>query len=177
MLNLKINGSTRPGPRARGTIERDLPDIPRTLDLVGPSGFVKAVMGPMTKALNPLISKLARRRHSRMAAQIHHVGRSSGRPYITPVAGRVHGDVVLIPLTFGSRSDWSRNVRAAGGCTIRFEGKDYHAAQPVFLTVEQAKPLVRAAFSAFERASFRMLGIRQVMRLQVMPAGGPGRPE
>jgi hypothetical protein len=38
----------------------------------------------------------------------------------------VHGDVILIALTFGNQSDWSRNVRAAGGCTIWINGPDYH---------------------------------------------------
>lgn len=104
-----------------------------------------------------------------MAAQIHHVGRRSGRHYVTPASARVAGELVLIPLTFGSRSDWSRNVRAAGGCSIRFEGRDYRAAQPVVLSMAEARPLLRSAFSAFERASFRMIGIRQVMRLQVAP--------
>jgi hypothetical protein len=51
-------------------------------------------------------------------------------------------------LTFGSQSGWSRNVEAAGGCSIRIDGKDYEATRP-------------------ERASYRLLGIRQFMLLQV----------
>ena len=55
--------------------------------------------------LNPLILKLAGRRHFRMAAQIRHVGRRSGRAYTTPVSGRRSGDIVLLALTFGNQSD------------------------------------------------------------------------
>jgi hypothetical protein len=54
---------------------------------------VKLVMRPMTKMLNPLVRTLAGRRHFRMAAQIRHVGRRSGRPYMTPVGARLSGDV------------------------------------------------------------------------------------
>jgi hypothetical protein len=49
------------------------------LEPVGPSPIVKIVMRPMTKMLNPMIIKLAGRRHFSMAARIRHVGRRSGR--------------------------------------------------------------------------------------------------
>jgi deazaflavin-dependent oxidoreductase (nitroreductase family) len=136
----------------------------------GPSPVVKVVLRPMTKVLNPLILRLAGRRHFRMAAKIRHVGRVSGRTYTTPVSARRSGDMVLIALTFGSQSDWSRNVRAAGGCSIRIRGEDYDVTHPQLLTRQEARPLVAAAFSPMERAGFRLLGIRQLMRLDVVPA-------
>ena len=127
-------------------------------------------MRPMTKMLNPLIVKLAGRRHFRMAAQIRHVGRRSGRTYTTPVTARRSGDMVVIALTFGNQSDWSRNVRSAGGGSIRIEGEDYDVTQPQVMSREEARPLVQAAFSPTERAGFRMLGIKQVMVLRVASA-------
>jgi deazaflavin-dependent oxidoreductase (nitroreductase family) len=141
------------------------------LDPVAPSLLVKVVMRPMTTVLNPLIRRLAGRRHFRMAAQIRHVGRRSGRSYMTPAGARLAGEMIVIPLTFGNQSDWSRNVRAAAGCSIRLQGRDYDATQPAFLDRQEAEPLVKAAFSPLERAGFRMLGIRQFMRLQAAPAG------
>src|SRR5204862_7872584 len=86
---------------------------------VPPSLVVRVAMRPMTKVLNPLMGKLAGRRHIRMAAEIRHVGRTSRRAYVTSVGAHVSGDVAVIPLTFGNQSDWSKNVRAAGGCSIR----------------------------------------------------------
>jgi deazaflavin-dependent oxidoreductase (nitroreductase family) len=142
-----------------------------TPEPVGPSPVVKIVMRPMTKMLNPLIIKLAGRRHFGMAAQIRHTGRRSGRTYTTPVSARRSGDIVVIALTFGNQSDWSRNVRSAGGGTIRIEGEDYNITKPQIMSRQEAKPLVEAAFSPMERAGFRMLGIKQVMILRVASAG------
>ena len=141
---------------------------------VPPSLFVRIVMRPMTRALNPPMRKLAGRRHVRMAAEIRHVGRRSGRSYVTPAGARVSGDVAVIPLTFGNQSDWSKNVRAAGGCSIRVNGQEYTAGAPEFLDRGDAAPLLAAAFSPVERAGFRLLGIKQFLRLQVVPAGQAG---
>ncbi len=134
--------------------------------VVRPSRLVAVVMAPLTKVLNPVMLKLAGRRHVRMAAQIRHVGRRSGRPYVTPAGARLAGDTFVIPLTFGNSSDWSRNVRAAGGCTIRLDGADYRAVQPELAGRDEAAPLLRAAFGPVERAMFRMLGIRQYLLLR-----------
>jgi deazaflavin-dependent oxidoreductase (nitroreductase family) len=142
---------------------------PRPAKPVPPSRFVKIVMGPMTKALNPLIVKLAGRPHFHMAAQLTHSGRRSGRTYVTPVGARRAGDMVLIPLTFGNQSDWSRNVLAAGQCSLRLEGVNYHGTAPTLLSLQEADPHTRAVFSRLERASMRMLGIRQFLRLSVTP--------
>ena len=53
----------------------------------------------------------------------------------------MHGDVIVIALTFGNQSDWSRNVRAAGGRSIRVNGRDYHATNPQFISREDAGDL------------------------------------
>jgi len=135
------------------------------LQPLGPSRFVHIVMGPMTKVLNPMIRRLAGRRHFRMAGNLRHVGRRSGRQYVTPVGTRLSGDMIVIPLTFGNQSDWSKNVRAAGGGSIRYNGREYAATQPQILGMQDARAVIRSAFSPMERASFGMLGIRQVMTL------------
>jgi deazaflavin-dependent oxidoreductase (nitroreductase family) len=122
----------------------------------------------MTKVLNPLTVKLAGRRHFPMAAQVQHVGRRSGKLYLTPASAHVHGDAILIALTFGNQSDWARNVRAAGGCTVRINGRSYRATNPRFVRRAEAGPLLKAAFSPVQRAGMRMLGVRQFLRLDVV---------
>jgi len=137
---------------------------------VPPSPFVRVVMRPMTKKLNPVIGKFAGGKHFHMAAEIRHVGRRSGKVYVTPVSARLLGDVALVPLTFGNESDWVRNVRAVGGCALRIGGVDYIATDPDFLNRAEAEPLTRSAFSRSQRMMFRVLGIKQFMRLQLSSA-------
>ena len=133
--------------------------------VVRPSRFVRVVIGPMTKVLNPVMLKLAGRRHAMIAAQVRHVGRKSGRRYVTPVGAGLAGGTIVIPLTFGNQSDWSRNVRAAGGGSIRLNGVDYQVSQPELADWAQAAPFVRAAFNPVMQAGFRMLGIKQFLLL------------
>lgn len=63
--------------------------------------------------VNPLLRKLAPRMPS--AAVVVHVGRRTGRQYRTPVLALRTGNSFAIPLPYGNRTDWSRNLRAAGG--------------------------------------------------------------
>jgi deazaflavin-dependent oxidoreductase (nitroreductase family) len=139
---------------------------------VAPAAIVRTLVRPLTKILNPLMVRLAGRRFFPMA-QIHHAGRRSGKAYVTPTSAHLRGDVLLIALTFGNQSDWSRNVRSAGGGTIRIKGEDYDVTQPQVTSRQEAKPLVQAAFSPMERAGLRILGIKQVMILQAVPAEHP----
>jgi deazaflavin-dependent oxidoreductase (nitroreductase family) len=133
----------------------------------GPSVIVKLVVSPLSKILNPAVTKLAGRRFFATVAAIHHAGRRSGKSYVTPVGARVTGDVAIIPLTFGNQSDWVGNVRAAGNCWIRVSGKDHQAARPQILNWADTQSLVRAGFNPLERMTFRALGIKQFMRLDI----------
>jgi len=137
---------------------------------VGPSPLVKIVVRPMTRVLNPLMVKITGRRPLSMAAQVRHVGRRSGREYVTPVGAKVSGDVAVIPLTFGNQSDWAKNVLAAGGCGLKVSGRDHQATDPRFLDRSAAGPLVASVFSPLQRGGFRLLGIKQYLRLRVAPA-------
>ena len=137
---------------------------------VRPSIVVRLVMAPVTKVLNPLIRRVAGRRHFFMAGLVHHVGRHSGMGFVTPVGARHRPGTIVIPLTFGNGSDWCRNVLAAGRCVIRTDGADYDAASPVLLNRDRARAEIRTAFSPFERMAFRLLGIRQFMVLAATPA-------
>ncbi len=139
---------------------------------VAPSLFVRLLMRPMTKVFNPLVRKMAGRSHMKMAALVLHRGRTSGRRYATPASARLHGDEFLVPLTFGSESDWSRNLRAAGGGRIRWQGREYEVADPEIWLAKDIRPLFRDTFGAPTRAAFRLIGIRSVMRLKVTGRAG-----
>ena len=143
---------------AQASADRDAAPAP-----VAPATIVRMLVRPLTKILNPLMVRLAGRRFFPMA-QVHHVGRRSGKAHVTPTSAHSRGGVLLIGLTFGNQSDWSRNVRAAGGCTVRLSGHAYRATRPELVTWADDRALIASAFNPVLRAGFRLLGIRQFMR-------------
>lgn len=54
---------------------------------------------------------------------VHHRGRRSGREYRTPVNVFPVPGGVVIALIYGPRTDWVRNVVAAGGCGLETRGR------------------------------------------------------
>jgi hypothetical protein len=65
-------------------------------------------------------------------------------------------------MPWGDTTDWYRNVRAAGGCRIRWKGRDYDVTDPVVLDAD--KPL--SAFSGPTRAGMMRFGIKKVMQVR-----------
>ena len=63
-------------------------------------------------------------------AAIVHSGRTSGREYRTPVNAFPCGDAFLIPLNYGSNSDWVRNVLHHGKATLSYRGGEIEVFRP-----------------------------------------------
>jgi deazaflavin-dependent oxidoreductase (nitroreductase family) len=103
----------------------------------------------------------------RLYGVVYHRGRKSGRPYATPVVVRPTADGFVIPLALGEGADWFQNLRAAGGCVIRWNGVDYTVVDPVVLDRASARP----AFSPFERVGAQLLGIERFVRVRHAAAG------
>jgi deazaflavin-dependent oxidoreductase (nitroreductase family) len=59
-----------------------------------------------------------------------HTGRKSGRSFRTPVNIFATDDGYAVALTYGPRSDWVRNVLAAGGCDVIMRGRTVHLTEP-----------------------------------------------
>jgi deazaflavin-dependent oxidoreductase (nitroreductase family) len=78
--------------------------------------------------VNPLLVRLAPWVPS--AAVVVHTGRRSGREYRTPVTAVRAGPSFAIPLPYGNRTDWSLNVRAAGGGKLIRAGQEYRIVNP-----------------------------------------------
>ena len=143
---------------------------------VAPSGLVRTVVPSMVRGLNPLIRKAASKRSTSMPALLSHSGRRSGKQYTTPVGGHVRGSDCLVPRTFGSESDWSRNIRAGSG-KIRWKGRDFEVWAPEAHRADDIKPLVNELFSGPARLGFNMLGIESFLFERGLPvsdmAAGP----
>ena len=78
-----------------------------------------------THVFNPLAMPVARLGVIPLWGVVRHRGRKSGRMFATPIAVAATGDAFVIPLPWGERTDWCRNIVAAGGGTIRYRGSDY----------------------------------------------------
>lgn len=90
------------------------------------------------KQFNRVAVRLAGRRILPLWGRLRHRGRKSGREYAIPVAVIPTGTTFVIALPWGRETDWVRNVRAAGGCTIRWKGVDYDCTDPAFVGQEVA---------------------------------------
>jgi deazaflavin-dependent oxidoreductase (nitroreductase family) len=69
---------------------------------------------------------------------VRHVGRTSGRTYRNPVSAYPLGDGFVIPVLYGTQSQWVRNVMAAGRFTLRTKGRDYLLERPEIIPPAQA---------------------------------------
>ena len=63
-------------------------------------------------------------------AIVSHLGRRTGRTYRTPVNLFRDGDRYVVALTYGTDSEWVRNVIAAGGCTLQTRRKTFDVGEP-----------------------------------------------
>lgn len=80
-------------------------------------------------------------------AMIEHHGRSSGRAHRTPVWMFHRGGRYVVALTYGSDSDWVKNVVAAGGCRIRRLGRVHPLNSPRLVRARSGRGLVPAPVS------------------------------
>jgi deazaflavin-dependent oxidoreductase (nitroreductase family) len=111
---------------------------------------------------NVLIIKLAGTRWMPLYGVITHRGRRSGRVFHTPVVVRAVADGFVIPMPWGDGTDWYRNVRAEGGCLIRWKDRDYRMVDPQILDIAHAS----GAFSRFQQRLMPRLGINQALHLR-----------
>ena len=82
---------------------------------------------------------------------VRHMGRTSGRAYQNPVSAYPLGDGFVIPVLYGTQSQWVRNVMAAGRFTLRTRGRDYPLERPELIPPAQAL----AAYPALLRRIMR----------------------
>lgn len=95
---------------------------------------------------------------------VHH-GRRSGRVYQTPVNVFTAGDGYVIALTYGTGSDWVKNVLAAGGCELRTRGHVIATTSPRVFHDE-----TRRDIRPLERQALRVLGVTDFLSLTTAPA-------
>jgi deazaflavin-dependent oxidoreductase (nitroreductase family) len=71
-----------------------------------------------------------------------HVGRTSGREYLTPLEPTpIDGGYLFVPV-YGVESDWVRNVLAAGSARLRTGGTEVVVTNPRLIDAEAAFALL-----------------------------------
>jgi deazaflavin-dependent oxidoreductase (nitroreductase family) len=95
-------------------------------------------------------------------AVITHRGRRSGKVFRTPVVVRAVNGGFVVPMPWGETTDWCRNIRAAGGCTVRWKGRDFQMSNPEVMDA----PAVSAAFSPWQAQGMRRFNIQQCLLLR-----------
>jgi deazaflavin-dependent oxidoreductase (nitroreductase family) len=123
-----------------------------------------------SRAMKPLALRSAGTRGA-YASVIHHVGRTTGRTYETPVGAVDTGDGFVIALPYGPNTDWLKNVLARGSATIVHEAITYDVDRP------QVVPLAEVShhFSPQDQRAHRMFGVDQCLRVRRVGQDQPPR--
>jgi deazaflavin-dependent oxidoreductase (nitroreductase family) len=105
------------------------------------------------------------------ASVIHHIGRTSGRRYSTPVGAVPIDDGFVIALPYGRAADWLKNVLASGSATIVHDGNTVAVDRPEVVALSS----VDDRFSRGDRRAHRVFGVAQCLRVRRRAAHPPDR--
>ena len=70
-------------------------------------------------------------------AALHHRGRTSGKAYRIPLNAFPCDDGFVFALTYGSGSDWVKNVLAAGEAELEYAGERLMLTEPRLVTRDE----------------------------------------
>lgn len=93
-------------------------------------------------------------------ALIEHVGRRSGIVRRTPIHPMATADGFRIIIPIGERSEWARNVLAAGHCRLVLGDRLLELDEPVLETPAEVPGLSHLVSALFEWLGFRYLRLR-----------------
>jgi len=118
------------------------------------TAFVNSVVNPVL-----LRHGLAGRGRSEIA-MLEHVGRRSGVKRLTPVHPEATqaGFRIVVPL--GMRSEWARNVIAAGHCRVHLHDQVFNLDEPAMVEAGEAKDLPLPLRRLMAALGFKYLNLR-----------------
>ena len=119
------------------------------------------------RRMKPLVLRSAGSAGSPTAV-VHHVGRTSGRAYETPVVATPSAGGFVVALPYGEKTDWLQNVLAAGSATIVLDGTTHDVVAPRVVAMDA----VGGAFAAKEQRMHQRF--RVVQALEVSSAARTG---
>lgn len=133
---------------------------PRNAIRLGPRA--RRLIRAAARMVNPLVLRIAGRRHMPIVGVVHHRGRKTGRSYATPLGVRpAPGGGFVMPLTFSEASQWYQNILAAGWCVITYQGADHTVTRSAVVDRATAGP----AYPRYERLALRLIGVDEFLWL------------
>ena len=118
-----------------------LPDMNTTSTDLSPGRPRRS--GPMrqlVRLVGPIATPIAGTRVFPLWGILRHTGRTSGKPYATPIVALPTPDGFIIPLPFGDATQWAKNLFAASGGSIRHAGREHRIAEPKIIDSVAAAP-------------------------------------
>lgn len=95
---------------------------------------------------------------------VQHRGRRSGRPYRTPINVFRVSDGYVAALTYGTDTDWVKNVLAAGGCELEVRRRRVRLTDPRVVHDETRHDMPLGV-----RQLLAVLGVTDFLYLTVAP--------
>lgn len=95
--------------------------------------FNKRITNPAARAITPWLPNLG---------TLEHVGRNSGKRYLTPLLVFATQDGYAILVGYGPQTDWLKNVLAGGPTVLRKRGRAVALVNPRVVSKDDAAPLV-----------------------------------
>jgi deazaflavin-dependent oxidoreductase (nitroreductase family) len=126
---------------------------------VGP--VVDAVRRMNRSVTNPRVMRTAGTAATQTSV-IEHVGHRSGRAYETPVDIVDTATGMLIALPYGTRTDWLRNVLAAGSATVVTGGERVEVDRPAIVATADVVDVIPGR----TLRTLRLFGVSQCLRLE-----------
>ncbi|MCV7075950.1 nitroreductase family deazaflavin-dependent oxidoreductase [Mycobacterium szulgai] len=130
---------------------KDHPNNAPGIPMVFPPWFEKF----QVKYINPVLKPIAR--YLPGTATIEHRGRKSGKPYKTIVTTYRRGNTLAIALGHG-KTDWVKNVMAAGEADVHFTRRQVHITNTRILPAASNGPEV-AELPFMARAQLRRMAV------------------
>ncbi len=124
----------------------------------------------VSRAMKPMMLRTAGNEGVPVSV-VHHVGRTSGRAYQTPVQAVATDDGFVIALPYGPNTDWLKNVLASGTATVVDGGKTYEVSHPEVVPTES----VQHHFQSADQRAHRMFRVEQSLRVRRVEVGAETR--
>ena len=93
-------------------------------------------------------------------AVIHHVGRTSGNPYATPITPARVDDGFVVALPYGSGTQWVRNVLAVGSAVLVLDGERHEVTSP------EVVPIASTRLARDEAGTVKVFGVTEALVLR-----------